>query len=64
MPTQPLQHTTITTRKRALLLQYGRATQYITIRTTTKGNSTNKGVVFQSVPFSEIDITFSLLTSI
>lgn len=45
-------HTTITTRNHALLLQYGRAAQYITIRTTTKGNSTNKLAIFKVTDFS------------
>lgn len=43
-------HTTITTRNHALLLQYGRAAQYITIWTTTKGNSTNEKSSFYKCP--------------
>ena len=39
-------NTTITTRNHALLLQYGRAAQYITIWTTTKGNSTNERYLY------------------
>ena len=55
MPTQPLPPNKVLhsnrSRNHALLLQYGRAAPQCTIRTTTKGNSTNKGVVFFKCSF-------------